>query len=385
MQVTDGDKVPISEEDQWWKDLEESVGVAVPTFLKNILNFMGFNNRLTLSNFDSTVHVRQIEDFARDVMPDLLDPSADATLYYGPFSKRRDKFFIMAGHKLLLENLAEHCRKEAFLKPKSRPCKSLSVKSSGCSNVKNALKGSNSDAGTVEGSEKHSKFTHASVDLECLTEKARKCVTSMVAGAKNLVHDKDVLLHSDVNVFLNDGKVEAKITCAVCLESKNVGSSVCTIDFSQGRWLNGNFKRHLERFHTKDKDEKSKGSSGNAKTSKGSLSVIEMMQKGVPVSSSSVSSMGSSSSNSQGGSCLQTTQSEDIVVEVDPLHVTPCPEDCGGTQNSTNPSSVSEAVNLLESDFSDDEAPCRKKKKTVSVLEESDTGEEDDKVDGANF
>jgi len=76
-----------SQEDMWWRSVEEAMDIAVLGFLKNLLNIMGFSNSLSFSSFDVNQHVPEVEEFARSTLPCILNPDDDKALYYGPFAK----------------------------------------------------------------------------------------------------------------------------------------------------------------------------------------------------------------------------------------------------------------------------------------------------------
>ena len=56
-----------------------------------------------------------MEDFARNVMKDLIPIGSPLELYYGPFKHQLDKFRLLVGHSILLQKICESVKKNAFL------------------------------------------------------------------------------------------------------------------------------------------------------------------------------------------------------------------------------------------------------------------------------
>lgn len=84
-------------------NIEESLGIHLPLYLKNILKYSGYDNRLSLANI-TEADIRDIEAFARSsLMIHLKDKKVkNYEDFYHIFSDNIENFMILPGHQKLI-------------------------------------------------------------------------------------------------------------------------------------------------------------------------------------------------------------------------------------------------------------------------------------------
>lgn len=70
---------------------------------------MRFNNLDNPISFKKITEpmINELEDFAKNVMQDFIEPNADLKAYFGLFEKKPEKFRFMVGDKQLILTLVE--------------------------------------------------------------------------------------------------------------------------------------------------------------------------------------------------------------------------------------------------------------------------------------
>ncbi|RLU21739.1 hypothetical protein DMN91_006115 [Ooceraea biroi] len=59
--------------EDFWKVIEEEIGVVLPVYLKNLLNMTGFNNNYSIKSFEASEHLPELETFARNIMSSIWE------------------------------------------------------------------------------------------------------------------------------------------------------------------------------------------------------------------------------------------------------------------------------------------------------------------------
>ncbi|XP_033219561.1 uncharacterized protein LOC117174499 isoform X2 [Belonocnema kinseyi] len=94
----------------WWIEAETANKATIPLYLKNLLMMTEFDNLPSLEGLD-TQQVEMMESFAQTEMENLIDPENPLTDYYGIYGKYSKNFKILPGHRILLKELRDYCRK----------------------------------------------------------------------------------------------------------------------------------------------------------------------------------------------------------------------------------------------------------------------------------
>lgn len=230
------------EQRDFWKIVEEGTTLKLPVYLKNLLDFTGFNNEYSLRNFDSSKHIPELENFARDVMLQYVNqPSSFASKedFFGPFSKCPNLFTISSGFKLMLEKVSLFCkskqdRDDPNLKKETRKKKSFQANQAGAH--------------------------------QCHKDKLLATIKSSIQlfiGLKENEHS--ILMKPSVSLDSNDGEEvsSASVICAVCIAGDSTAKKVSkvTVYAHSGRWNIYNYRRHCKRFHVISDDKKNQNSS----------------------------------------------------------------------------------------------------------------------------
>lgn len=93
-------------ENSFWEKIYIATGIVIKPSIKNILQFMSFDNALS---FASITHddIETMEKFAREEMGNYLDADSDPKDYYGIHFKNPSNFKFMQGERVLLQKLIE--------------------------------------------------------------------------------------------------------------------------------------------------------------------------------------------------------------------------------------------------------------------------------------
>lgn len=97
-------------DDDWWTKTERILRISIPQYLKNLLTLTGYDNVLSLKSFKPE-DIDELETFGRTEMELFCDSNKPQSDYYGIYSKNKDNFKILPGHKRLLFGLVEYCGK----------------------------------------------------------------------------------------------------------------------------------------------------------------------------------------------------------------------------------------------------------------------------------
>lgn len=96
--------------DHFWSILEKETGAVVPKYIKHLFRFNNLDNAVSIKKvFRDTF--TELEAFARDVMPHVLDADVNLNDYYGIFAKCTEKFQFVTGDKTLILQLVETAKK----------------------------------------------------------------------------------------------------------------------------------------------------------------------------------------------------------------------------------------------------------------------------------
>lgn len=92
--------------------------ISIPTYLQNLLIINGFDTNVSLCNI-SDEDITEMEEFARGVMRDYIEPD-EMKNFYGWFLDKKEKFQILEGHKKLLMSLKAilECKEPPRKKPR---------------------------------------------------------------------------------------------------------------------------------------------------------------------------------------------------------------------------------------------------------------------------
>lgn len=107
---------------------EEKSCVSIPQYLKNLLEFSGFDNYISLKHFDEQ-NYREIENIAKNVIPSICKTEDRLEKYLGPFKTDPTCFFIVPGHKNLIKELKSFA--ETYV-----PKRATAYSPAGCSSKK---------------------------------------------------------------------------------------------------------------------------------------------------------------------------------------------------------------------------------------------------------
>lgn len=77
---------------------------------------MGYDNEISLKQIDK-IHIQEVEEFARSklLQTNLIKPENKAK-YFGLFAENPESFFIVPGHRILLNHLQKEINHRSYLK-----------------------------------------------------------------------------------------------------------------------------------------------------------------------------------------------------------------------------------------------------------------------------
>ncbi|KAK4880914.1 hypothetical protein RN001_004233 [Aquatica leii] len=92
--------------------------ITLPPYLISLLAYKGFDNTISISKM-LEAHITKMEQFAKKVLPDLLEKE-EMYKFYGIYAKKPDLFEIQTGHKILLQQFISSCKVSLALTNSSR-------------------------------------------------------------------------------------------------------------------------------------------------------------------------------------------------------------------------------------------------------------------------
>lgn len=105
-------KDPKDECDIFWNTIERETGAQIPRYIRNILNFNGFNSALSMQLLDES-DLNDIESLVQSgTMKSLLPKDFDFETIYGPFHQSIDKFTFLRGHRKCLLAIKDHIQEK---------------------------------------------------------------------------------------------------------------------------------------------------------------------------------------------------------------------------------------------------------------------------------
>lgn len=109
--------------DQFWNTIETKTGSQIPSYIRNILNFHGFNSPMSVALLDEE-DLNEIEKAVKSDTTDKTDEKTESNGCYGPFKSRKD-FYFPRGYRKVLLSISEYIRQKGAenvlltVKPKS--------------------------------------------------------------------------------------------------------------------------------------------------------------------------------------------------------------------------------------------------------------------------
>ncbi|XP_043274622.1 uncharacterized protein [Venturia canescens] len=274
------------ESSHFWDLLEKESGVNVPAYIKNILKFNNFDNPLSFRHITPET-IKELEEFSRHTMKDLLEPETDLYQFYGRFHKDPQKFQFMIGDRHLIEELVIYVKSKTSDFWKLPATEKLIAQNT----KKNPGIRSNRVTSDERGLKNSAqlKISHRpDINIEEERKKLTKIIISLLRkenvenAVKNENSDPMSMKFPEQNLDITISVVElyngedlpqsytysAKIKCVICANSVVITKCGHSGDI-KARWVVSNYRRHL---HTHSLD--------TAKTAqkRKSMSILQALQ-----------------------------------------------------------------------------------------------------------
>jgi hypothetical protein len=216
---------------------ERDKSIRLPTHVKNLLQFAGFDNRISLSKMEAA-DIDELERIGREVIPRVIG-EPDWGKYLGCFKNYPSGFWVFSGHKKLLQELAQFYRNFSYKK-----------RALGADSAEGAAK-KRSDA--CEQQQGEAKARHRDVDTE--KQNIYTLLMNWIGNfcSRNLSYEEA----AHVNKEITKMKVEISheepnqcfVTCCICLRELKIFRN------QNGFWIMSNihkhFKTHLNTYSNK--------------------------------------------------------------------------------------------------------------------------------------
>ncbi len=102
---------------EFFDKLQEVIGTEIPILVRNVLLINDVDRAALLSRFDKD-SITAIENFIRHEFTVEMMPAGEKKEdYFGKHAKKRDKFSISLGQKLMIDLMSETCRKFTATQP----------------------------------------------------------------------------------------------------------------------------------------------------------------------------------------------------------------------------------------------------------------------------
>lgn len=96
--------------ESFWDIIETMTGFVVPAYIRNVLQFHGFDNPMTVAMLEEN-DIQAIEKFASSgQMSRTLNSSALVKDFYGPFAESPSDFQILRGYRKVLVSISTFIR-----------------------------------------------------------------------------------------------------------------------------------------------------------------------------------------------------------------------------------------------------------------------------------
>lgn len=233
-----------SDEDKFrshfWTKIQNELGMCIPRCVKNILQFNNLDNPVSFRGISDAI-IKELENFAKTVMPSLVDEnSEDLKEYYGIFYKKPQNFTFVIGDRILLKKLVEFVNTKPF--------------------------DYWGDISTSTQRNMTSSGDTFNVDTEAEKKKLQRQITTMQTKNRSQFSEsmrssfeKGVVINVTASVMpsktygINDITYEAHITCPLCSTVISF-KKIAETGKPEKRWVMSNFKRHIMMHSTKESD-----------------------------------------------------------------------------------------------------------------------------------
>lgn len=222
---------------------ETEFQIKVPEFLKNLLIFTGYDNAFIIQDLDSN-SLTAIENIARSHIPNLFQGSLEQ--YLGHFHTKPNEFFIMPGHKKLLEKLSNYAKKQMAKKT----TENMIEDDLGICNKERAQKNNvSNEKKTILKSERQKRYpTKESINIivkdggnssENVREKASRWLKEFIKTNLKDAGVVDILNKIDTIKIKMLSPNMCYITCFVCKNDTKIYKN-------KDSWTLSNFHKHFK-------------------------------------------------------------------------------------------------------------------------------------------
>jgi hypothetical protein len=120
---------------EFFDKLQEVIGTEIPILVRNVLLINDVDRAALLSRFDKD-SITTIENTVKyDFTLEMVPAGEKKEDYFGRYAKKRDKFALSLGQKLMIDLMVEACRK--FTKSNVTPTEAAASQTSNNRNVEN--------------------------------------------------------------------------------------------------------------------------------------------------------------------------------------------------------------------------------------------------------